>query len=47
VVLGAGSLKYAHSNEEQVAVEDICRTAITLIRFLDHWCGFDDAARHS
>ncbi len=47
VVLGAGSLKYAHSNEEQVAVEDICRTAITLIRFLDYWCGFNDAARHS
>lgn len=43
VVMGAGSLKYAHSNEEQIAVEDICRMAKTLIRFLEHWCGLDAA----
>jgi acetylornithine deacetylase len=41
VVMGAGNLKYAHANEEQVAIEDICRTATTLIRFLEHWCGFE------
>jgi acetylornithine deacetylase/succinyl-diaminopimelate desuccinylase-like protein len=43
VVMGAGSLKYAHSNEEQIAVEDMYRMAKTLIRFLEHWCGLDAA----
>jgi acetylornithine deacetylase len=45
VVIGAGSLRYAHSNEEQVAVDDICRTSKTLIRFLERWCGFEAAAQ--
>jgi acetylornithine deacetylase/succinyl-diaminopimelate desuccinylase-like protein len=44
VVMGAGSLKYAHSNEEQIAVEDLCRMAKTLVRFLERWCGLDPAA---
>jgi acetylornithine deacetylase len=43
VVMGAGSLKYAHSNEEQIAVEDMYRMAKTLIRFLEHWCGLEAA----
>lgn len=43
VVMGAGSLKYAHSNEEQIAMEDICRMAKTLIRFLEHWSGLEAA----
>jgi acetylornithine deacetylase/succinyl-diaminopimelate desuccinylase-like protein len=41
VVMGAGSLKYAHSNEEQIAVEELYRMAKTLIRFLERWCGLD------
>jgi acetylornithine deacetylase len=40
VVMGAGSLKYAHSNEEQIALAEIQETATTLLRFLERWCGF-------
>jgi acetylornithine deacetylase len=47
IVTGAGSLKYAHTNEEQIAVEDIRRMGKTLIRFLERWCGFDTVAPHS
>jgi acetylornithine deacetylase len=39
VVMGAGSLKYAHSSEEQVSIEEISSIARTLILFLDRWCG--------
>ncbi len=39
VVMGAGSLKYAHSNEEQIAVREIKETAKVLFRFLERWCG--------
>jgi len=39
-VTGAGSLKYAHSNEEQISVEEIAETAKVLFRFLERWCGF-------
>lgn len=40
VVMGAGSLKYAHSNEEQIAVAEIKETARIFLRFLERWCGF-------
>ena len=40
VVMGAGTLKYAHSNEEQIAVAEIQETARTFLRFLERWCGF-------
>ena len=40
VVMGAGSLKYAHSNEEQIAVVEIKETAKVFLRFLERWCGF-------
>jgi acetylornithine deacetylase len=40
VAMGAGSLKYAHSNEEQIALEDIKGTAKIFLRFLERWCGF-------
>lgn len=43
VVMGAGSLRYAHSNEEQIAVADIKETAGILLRFLERWCGFETA----
>jgi len=39
VVMGAGSLKYAHSNEEQIAISEIQQTAKVLLLFLDRWCG--------
>jgi acetylornithine deacetylase len=41
VVMGAGSLKYAHSNEEQIAIAEIKETAKTFLRFLDRWCGIE------
>jgi acetylornithine deacetylase len=40
VVMGAGSLKYAHSNEEQISLAEIKETARILLRFLERWCGF-------
>ncbi len=40
VVMGAGSLKYAHANEEQIAVAEIKETANILLRFLERWCDF-------
>jgi acetylornithine deacetylase len=47
VVVGAGSLKYAHGNEEHIAVDDVCQMAKTLFRFLEDWCGFEAIAhRH-
>jgi acetylornithine deacetylase len=41
VVYGAGSLKYAHSNDEHVALEDLRQAAHLLLRFLEGWCGFE------
>lgn len=40
IVTGAGSLKYAHSNEEQISVKEMAETAKVLFRFLERWCGF-------
>jgi len=37
VVFGPGSLRYAHSNEERIHMDDICTAAVTLIRFLQQW----------
>jgi len=42
VVTGAGSLKYAHSNEEQISVGEIKQTAKVLFNFLERWCGFSE-----
>lgn len=39
VVIGAGSLKYAHSNIEQIPIEDISKMAKTLVYFINEWCG--------
>jgi acetylornithine deacetylase len=38
VVMGAGSLKYAHSNQEQIAIEEIEKTAAALVLFIHRWC---------
>jgi acetylornithine deacetylase/succinyl-diaminopimelate desuccinylase-like protein len=40
VVTGAGSLRYAHSNEEQISILEIKQTAKLLFKFLERWCGF-------
>jgi len=47
VVMGAGSLKYAHSNEEQIAVAEIQETAKIFLRFLERWCGYSTTQRRT
>jgi len=44
VVLGAGSLKYAHSNEEQIKIEDIEQAAAVLLLFIHRWCTLEKAS---
>jgi acetylornithine deacetylase len=39
VVTGAGSLRYAHSNEEQIDIREIKDMARVMVRFLERWCG--------
>lgn len=39
VVFGCGTLKYAHSNQEQIAVDEIAKGAEVLGRFLHRWGG--------
>lgn len=37
VVFGAGSLRYAHSNEEQIRMGEIAQAATILLYFADQW----------
>jgi len=39
VVFGPGSLSFAHSNEEQIRLDDIGAAAVALLLLLQHWCG--------
>ena len=39
VVFGPGSLRFAHSNEEQIGLDEIGEAAVILVRFLAEWCG--------
>ena len=39
VVFGPGSLRFAHSNEEQIGLDEISEAAVILVRFLAEWCG--------
>jgi acetylornithine deacetylase len=39
VVFGPGSLRYAHTNEEQIGLDEIREAATILVRFLADWCG--------
>jgi acetylornithine deacetylase len=39
VVYGPGSLRYAHSNEEQIALSDIADAGCVLTDFALRWCG--------
>ena len=38
VVFGCGTLRFAHSNEEQIHLDDIAAAAVILVRFLTEWC---------
>jgi len=39
VVFGPGSLGFAHTNEEQIGLDEIADGATILVRFLEEWCG--------
>jgi acetylornithine deacetylase len=39
VVFGPGSLGYAHSNEEQIRIADVCTAAAILAHMAVQWCG--------
>jgi acetylornithine deacetylase len=39
VVFGPGSLRFAHSNEEQIGLDEIAEAAVILVRFMAEWCG--------
>jgi acetylornithine deacetylase/succinyl-diaminopimelate desuccinylase len=39
VVYGPGSLKVAHSKDEQIALDHIAQAAETLVRFILDYCG--------
>jgi acetylornithine deacetylase len=39
LVFGPGSLRFAHSNEEQIGLDEIGEAAAILVRFLAEWCG--------
>ncbi len=39
VVYGPGTLRYAHSNEEQIAINEIAQAACVLTDFAATWCG--------
>ncbi len=42
VVFGAGSVSYAHANNEQISIQDIRTGARILAEFLIRWCGADE-----
>ena len=39
LVFGPGSLRYAHTSEEQIGLDEIRGAATILVRFLADWCG--------
>ena len=39
VVCGPGTLKVAHSKDEQIPLKEIADTAETLLAFIGEWCG--------
>jgi acetylornithine deacetylase len=38
VVFGPGSLRFAHTNEEQIGVDEISEGAAILLHFIEEWC---------
>jgi acetylornithine deacetylase len=39
VVFGPGSLRFAHTNDEQIDLDETAQAAAVLVRFLVEWCG--------
>ena len=39
VVFGPGSLGFAHTNDEQIRMEEIASAASVMVRFMERWCG--------
>jgi acetylornithine deacetylase len=39
LVFGPGSLRFAHTNEEQIGLDEISEAAAILVRFVAEWCG--------
>jgi acetylornithine deacetylase len=39
VVFGPGSLRFAHSNEEQISLDEVGTAAVVLLLLLRQWCG--------
>jgi len=39
VVFGPGSLRFAHSNVEQIGLDEVSEAATILVRFVAEWCG--------
>ena len=39
VVYGPGTIMYAHSNEEQIALRDIAEAGCLMSDFAMQWCG--------
>ncbi|HUJ24244.1 MAG TPA: M20/M25/M40 family metallo-hydrolase [Bryobacteraceae bacterium] len=44
VVFGPGSLSVAHSREEHIRLDDICKAAVALLQFGQNWCGASRSA---
>ncbi len=42
VVFGPGSLRLAHTNEEQISLADIETAAVIMANFIGRWCGFKE-----
>ena len=42
VVFGAGSLGYAHTDQEQIHMDEVLKAAAVLVRFAFDWCGDKD-----
>jgi acetylornithine deacetylase len=38
VVFGPGSLRYAHTNEEQITMDEIANAATVVMQFIQRWC---------
>ena len=43
LVMGPGPLGHAHTNEEQIAVDDLLKGAEVLVRLIVSWCGRNKA----
>jgi acetylornithine deacetylase/succinyl-diaminopimelate desuccinylase-like protein len=38
VIFGPGTLRYAHSNEEQISLDEIAEAGCVLTDFAAQWC---------